>query len=102
MHHLGFVMAVLLIPLSRVNAQDAPVLEPGARVRVSTAAPRASKPAWIVGTVIAVTDDRLAIRPQDDSTRTVDVARSAVTRLELSRGQHSHPLTGLGLGFPEF
>jgi len=98
MRHLGFVIAVLLIPLARAKAQDRPVLEPGVRVRVATA-PQASRPDWIVGTVIAVTGDRLAIRPQPDSGAVIDIARNTVTRLELSRGQHSKALTGLGLGF---
>jgi len=98
MRYLCFVIAALLVPLARLKAQDAPVLEPGARVRVSTA-PQASKPAWIVGTVIAVTGDRLAIRPQHDSGGPIDIARNTVTRLELSRGRHSKALTGLGVGF---
>jgi hypothetical protein len=98
MRYVRFVMAVLLIPLARLKAQGAPVLEPGVRVRVSTA-PRPSSPNWIVGTVIAVTGDRLAIRPQQDSGGTIDIARTAVTHLEVSRGQHSKALTGLGLGF---
>ena len=98
MRYLGFVIAVLLIPVSRLTAQDAPLLEPGVRVRVSST-PRASRPDWIVGTVIAVTSDRLAIRPQQDSGREIDIARTTVTRLEVSRGQHSKWLTGLGLGF---
>jgi hypothetical protein len=98
MRYLYLVIATLLVPLARLQAQAAPVLEPGARVRVSTA-PQASKPAWIVGTVIAVTGDRLAIRPQHDSGGPIDIARNTVTRLELSRGRHSKALTGLGVGF---
>ena len=98
MRYLGFVIAVLLIPVSRLTAQDAPLLEPGVRVRVSST-PRPSRPDWIVGTVIAITSDRLAIRPQQDSGREIDIARTTVTRLEVSRGQHSKWLTGLGLGF---
>ena len=98
MRYLYLVIATLLVPLARLQAQAAPVLEPGARVRVSTA-PQASKPAWIVGTVITVTGDRLAIRPQDDSGGPIDIARNTVTRLELSRGRHSKALTGLGVGF---
>jgi hypothetical protein len=98
MRYLCFVIAALLVPLPRLKAQDAPVLEPGVRVRVSTA-PQAAKPAWIVGTVIAVTGDRLAIRPQHDSGGPIDIARNTVTRLELSRGRHSKALTGLGVGF---
>lgn len=98
MRYLRFSIALVLIPLPRLEAQDTPLLEPGVRVRVSTAL-QASKPEWIVGTVIAVTADRLAIRPQRDSTREIEIARAAVTRLELSRGQHSNALTGLGLGF---
>jgi hypothetical protein len=98
MRYLCVVLATLLVPLARLKAQAAPVLEPGVRVRVSTA-PQASKPAWIVGTVITVTGDRLAIRPQDDSGGPIDIARNTVTRLELSRGRHSKALTGLGVGF---
>ena len=93
-----FVFAVLLCPLSRLTAQEAPALEPGARVRVSTAAKTAS-PVWVVGTVVEVTGDRLTIRPQQDSGRTVDIARAAVTQLQVSSGQDSKALTGLGLGF---
>jgi hypothetical protein len=98
MGYVRLVMAVLLFPLARLKAQDAPALEPGVRVRVSTA-PRTSRANWTVGTVIAVTGDRLAIRTQQHSGSTIDIARSSVTQLEVSRGQHSRALTGLGLGF---
>ena len=98
MRYLLFFVAVVLFPLSHLKAQDAPLVEPGVRVRVSTA-PQASRPDWIVGTVTAVTGDRLAIRPQGDSGREIGIARAAVTRLEVSRGQHSKWLTGLGVGF---
>lgn len=76
---------------------NAPLLQPGVRVRVSTAP--ASSPNWIVGTLIAVTNDRLAIRAQPDSGREIEIARTAVTRLEVSHGQRSRWLKGLGLGF---
>ena len=81
MHHLRCFIALVLIPLSRLKAQDAPLLEPGVRVRVSTA-PKASRPDWIVGTVTAVTGDRLAIRPQGDSGREIGLSalRSRVSK----------------------
>jgi hypothetical protein len=87
-----------LTSLSLLGAQHAPVLEAGARVRVSTAA-QGSGTRRIVGTLIALTGDRFAIRPERDSARAIELPRSALTRVEVSRGRHSKWLTGLGLGF---
>jgi hypothetical protein len=98
MRYLCFFVALALVPLSRVNAQEDQLLEPGDRVRVSTA-PVGSRSAWMVGSVIAATGAHLTIRPERDSAQEIGIPRTTITRMEVSRGQKSRWLAGLGLGF---
>lgn len=98
MRRLPLFLALVLSPFSSLGAQEPGLLEAGARVRVS-AAPPASKPEWIVGTVITATAERLTILAETDSTRQVEISRRAVTRLQVSDGYRSRGLTGFTLGF---
>jgi hypothetical protein len=98
MRYHCFFIALVLVPLSPLSAQVSQSLEPGTRVRVSTA-PVGLWPDWMVGTIISVTDDHLIIRPERDSAQSIELARTALTHLEVSHGKRSKWLTGLGLGF---
>jgi len=97
MRYFWFFLVLVLVPLAHLNAQESQLLEPGARVRVSTA-PVASEPDWMVGTFISGTGDHLTIHPEQDSAHEVELLRTINTRVEVSQGQHSKWLTGLGLG----
>jgi len=92
-----FLAALVLVPLARLNAQKSQSLELGARVRVSTAAD-GMKRDWMIGTVLSMTGDHLTIRSEEDSAHEVELLRTTNTRVEVSQGQHSKWLTGLGLG----
>lgn len=77
-----------------LQAQGMLPLDPGTRVRVFGPSVVSG---GLVGVVVGLVPDTLAIRPAERSD-TVVVALSALTRLELSTGQHSHTLKGAGVG----
>ena len=88
----------LLIPLiliSPVQAQQSPLPEAGARVRVSTSG--SSGPVKIIGRFSDLTPDHVVIRRWGDAE--LLIPRGLVTRLEVSRGKRFSALTGLGIGF---
>ena len=77
-------------------AQQAPVVRVGDRVRVSVA-PDEPHRQRSVGTLLAFNTSHLRIALAD-GTREIEIPRSALTRLEVSRGRPSKWATGLGLG----
>jgi len=97
MRYHSLIMALVLVSFSCLEAQEPTLVEPGMRVRVSTA-PQGSRAEWTVGTVITVTADTLSIRADTDTAREIQVVRPAVTRLQVSRGEGSKARTGLALG----
>jgi len=77
-------------------AQQAPVVRVGDRVRVSVA-PDEPHRQRSVGTLLAFNTSHLRIALAD-GTREIEIPRSALTRLEVSRGRSSKWATGLVLG----
>jgi len=67
---------------------------PGARVRLVTAPSDTSQ----IGTITDVRQDGIGFRrdPQRDS---LTIGFDHLTKLEISQGRHSHPVTGLAIGF---
>jgi len=94
---LAFAVAAGFAPVCSAG-ETVPSLRPGARVRISTV-PRAAHSDWTTGTIVAVTGDSLAIQVQPESGRTIGIARASITGLEVSRGERSSWLMGLGIGF---
>ena len=91
----ALVTALCVSPILALASQRRPVVAPADRVRVTTAD-------WeLVGTLVAQGDDSLRLHVTGEVTP-VSVARSAIKRLEISRGSHSHSgadaLIGLGAG----
>ena len=91
----ALVTALCVSPILALASQRRPVVAPGDRVRVTTED-------WeLVGTLLAQGDDSLRLQVIGEVTP-VSVARSAIKRLEISRGSHSKAgadaLIGLGAG----
>jgi len=91
----ALVAALCVSPILALASQARPVVAPGDRVRVTTED-------WeLVGTLLAQGDDSLRLQVIGEVTP-VSVARSAIKRLEISRGSHSSTgsgaLIGLGAG----
>ena len=73
---------------------NAPV-QPGQRVRLRSAVAQTPE---LVGVVEAVRPDTLLVRDDDRSVATA-VPLTTVDRLQVSRGRHSHWVSGAGIGF---
>jgi hypothetical protein len=69
-------------------------LEPGVRARVFTPSVDTG---GLAGTVVLLVRDTLIFRP-DRRSDTLTVALSELSRLELSKGKHTHALKGCGIG----
>ncbi|HEY4670437.1 MAG TPA: hypothetical protein VIG78_00100 [Gemmatimonadaceae bacterium] len=69
-------------------------LEPGTRVRVFTPSTGSG---GLAGSVVALEHDTLTLWPEK-RVETVAVALSELSRLELSKGMHTHALKGCGIG----
>ncbi len=80
-------------PLHTVASQNAIVLSPGSRIRVALPADGRARPAEVV----AQHGDSLWLREPGERD-TEFVAMSALTRLDLSLGWHSHVLRDAGIG----
>ena len=76
-----------------VHAEDAPVVPAGTLVRVT--APSVFKGRW-TGTLVSANEAAIVLALPDSEPRTIP--RSAVTRLEWSRGYHRHPIPGAVVG----
>ena len=94
-------LALLMTLAASMNfgqVSAAPMLAPGARIRVSVARPESQR--W-VGSFVAAVDDTLTLRTEqagDSATALVAIPVHEVTRLELSDGHHRHVLRNAGLG----
>jgi hypothetical protein len=86
------IVALVVSPLLGVAAQDATVVAPGTRVRVTTG------DEIFEGTILAQQGDSLRLEVPDD-TAPVSVARLAITEIAVSGGQHSYAGTGAKYGF---
>jgi hypothetical protein len=86
---------VLVVSTSALDAQGSPPLVLGARVRVT--APTALTPRRQAGTMLALRGDSLVfqLEGRPDS---VTLPMRQVTKLDVSRGEHSHGLEGMFLG----
>lgn len=100
MRCLLIAVALAFLPISPLSAQVPQPPEPGDRIRVSTGRPPGG-PDWIVGTLVEIMGDRLTLRPDREGRSEVELARDALTRMEVSRGRRagSRWRRGLGLGF---
>ena len=83
------IIVILLLTVSATEAQPAPVIAVGARVRVLTTAdtpPAGRRVPWRVGRIVAATPDSLTIETGKSATP-LTLPASAVERLEVSRGR---------------
>ena len=91
------VAAVLVVtPVATVAAQDSPPIKPGDRVRVQVCTPVCEP--RVTGSVLELRSDALVVNPER-SADTLQVALALLGVVEVSRGQKSHALAGLGIGF---
>jgi hypothetical protein len=91
---LLLVAGLLATPRAAVDAQGAPVIPAGARIRIDAPDIGAQRQR---GTSLGVRGDSLVLRPRDaDSTMVVSFAR--ITRLEVSSGTRTHAGKGLAYG----
>jgi hypothetical protein len=98
MRHPGLpLLLALIIPLA-AEGQQPGTPDPGARVRVTVAADE-GRPTRIVGTLVALTRDEITLRSPADDGLEFRVPRISVTQVEVSQGQRTRWLRGLGLGF---
>jgi len=91
------LLAVLLAAVagSTVLAQAPAPVQPGQRVRVRSTVAHTPE---LTGVVEAVRPDTLIVRDDDRSVPTA-VLLATVDRLQVSRGRHSHWITGAAVGF---
>jgi hypothetical protein len=87
------LLVPLLLAATPLASQQAPMLESGARVRVTvdSAPPRVQ-----IGVYQMVNDTALVL--QSDSAQ-ISIPLGLLSRVEVSRGRHSHWLAGAGVGF---
>jgi hypothetical protein len=98
MRYLGLpLLLALIVPLA-AEGQQLEMPDPGTRVRVSVATDE-GRPTRIVGTLVALTPDHITLRTPADDGSEFRVTRISVTHVEVSQGQHTRWLRGLGLGF---
>ena len=90
---LPIALAYLGCLAGPANAGEAQPLPTGTLVRVT--APRVSK-GRIEGTLVSASEHQIVLALPDSEPRTIP--RSAVTRLEWSRGYHRHPIPGAIVG----
>ncbi len=92
-------LALLLGALtpSAAIGQKPTLVQPGQRVRVHSALARSPE---LIGGVETVSADTLVIRTADGTgaSKATAIPLAFVTQLEVSRGEHSKWLTGLGIG----
>lgn len=98
MNITAFVFILFLTTYVDLVAQEAPLVSPGARVRVSAPA---IAPDWIIGTVVRLGADTLVLKDGDQVIPSL-IPLSSITSLEMSRGRVSRVKNGLigsGIGF---
>ena len=88
------VAAVAVAASGSLEAQDAPSLEPGARVRIFAPSVASN---GLVGTVVGLSRETLTLQPERRSDAFV-VALSELTRIELSTGRRTHARRDMGIG----
>jgi hypothetical protein len=93
----GLLVVMVLAGSGAVAAQEAPLPEPGARVRVTTAAGDAAQ-TRVVGTLLELTAEHIVVRPRRNSDAEVLLPRDTVARLEVSERGRRRWLRGLGFG----
>ena len=94
MKAVSLVLLALVTVVGVASGQAPDSIVPGARVRVTPATPERV----IVGQLIAVTDSALLIRPGSEA-GDITIPRSAVMRLEVSRGTSRASSAGRGALF---
>jgi hypothetical protein len=90
------VVVVQLLGASWLQAQEAPVVTEGSRIRVSTEADMV-RPNPLVTTLVRLTTDSLTVIGSGGGAE-LSIPNSAVTRLEVSAGKQSRALRGAGIG----
>lgn len=91
----AFAAAVAAVAASvSLEAQDAPSLQPGARVRVFAPSLPTS---GLVGTVVGLSRETLTLEAAKAPVSFV-LARSELTRIEVSTGQRTHVRRDMGIG----
>jgi len=88
----ALMLALALVPLTRVGAQGATPLAPGMYVRYQVESPPAVK-----GRVVSTMDQELVFE-KDKSTATDSVKFRDITRLEVFEGRHTRLVHGVLLG----
>jgi hypothetical protein len=92
-HKLLLTLTWLGCLAGQAQAEDAQSPSVGTLVRVT--APRVSK-RRLTGTLVAANEQQIVLALPDSAPRVIP--RSAVTRLERSRGYHRHPIPGAVVG----
>lgn len=98
MRSTALSLGALLVLTTWLQGQDVPPVSLGARVRVTTI-PGTSYPHRVVGTLLELSPEHLTLRASRARGRDIQLPRTAVSRLEVSRGRHSKVGAGLALGF---
>jgi hypothetical protein len=92
----GLVLVVPLFGVSWLQAQQAPEVIEGSRIRVSTE-PDVVRPNPLVTTLVRLTPDTMTVIASSGGAE-LAIPNSAVTRLEVSGGKQGRALRGLGIG----
>jgi hypothetical protein len=92
----GLVLVVQLFGVSWLQAQQAPEVIEGSRIRVSTE-PDVVRPNPLVTTLVRLTPDTMTVIASSGGAE-LAIPNSAVTRLEVSGGKQGRALRGLGIG----
>lgn len=91
------VLTLLATSAAGISSQEPPSLQPGTRVRISTAAD-STAPDWIVGDFVTFDPQWVELRvPGTGSQRQYPL--TSIRTLEVSRADHSRWALGLALGF---
>jgi hypothetical protein len=92
----GVVLVVQLLGASWLQAQQAPEVTEGSRIRVSTE-PDVVRPNPLVTTLVRLTPDSMTVIASSGEAE-LSIPNSAVTRLEVSGGKQGRALRGAGIG----
>jgi hypothetical protein len=92
---LTALAVALVVPCSALHSQASSPLVAGARVRIT--APTALAPTRQAGTVLGLAGDSLVLRLEGRKD-SVTLPMREVTKLDVSRGEHSHGATGAVFG----
>jgi hypothetical protein len=88
------LLSAIALHTGRLIAQETVDLEPGARIRISSADGRVKD---VTGVVTALRGDSLVVKRERNG-ETIAVSVRAIGRLDVSVGRHSHGWAGAGIG----